>query len=154
MRVARHGVSAELPAGWDARVYRRDADEAGATTHSVLHAATFPLPPGRGDFGSGAVERMGRGDVFVALIEFHPDAAATPLFARKGLPRRLEPASFGPNRLQRALPGQSGTQRFFSADGRAFCLYVVLGDDRRREALLPAVHRLLAGVRLDPLSRS
>ncbi len=151
MRVERHGLSAEVPAGWDARVYRRAPDGTQATTHAVLHAASFPLPADRGDFGSGAVERMRRGDVFVALVEYHPDAADTTLFARRGLPRRLPPESFGPNKLQRALPGQAGMQRFFHAGGRAFCLYVVLGDDRRRDALLPPVHRLLATLALEPL---
>ena len=36
--------------------------------------------------------------------------------------------AFDRNSLQRAVPGQSGLQQFFTHRGRAFCLYVVLGS--------------------------
>ena len=48
------------------------AGAAPETTHAVVHAATFPLPRERGDYGDGAVQRMSDTDVFVALVEFHP----------------------------------------------------------------------------------
>lgn len=143
-RISSHGLALDVPAGWDARIYRRAA-EAGATTHPVLHAANFPLPSERGDFGSGAVELMGPTHVLVVLIEFHPAAASTATFASQGVPR-LDPAAFDPAGLQRILPGQSGFQRFFSVKGRAFCLYVVLGSHARRALLIPEAERLLAGL--------
>ena len=64
------------------------------------------------------------------------------------MPRRLRQAEFGRNRLQRAIPGQSGYQKFFNEGGRAFCLYIVLGDHDRRDELLPVAEALLAGIRL------
>jgi hypothetical protein len=142
VRLARHGLALDLPSGWDGRIYRR-ALGAGAPTNAVLHAANFALPADRGDYGSGAVEHMGRGHVLVVLIEHDLAAAGAGLFRRQGLPLPLRPADFSPQALQRTLPGQSGVQRFFTWRGRPFCLYVVLGSHAGRARLLPVVNALL-----------
>jgi hypothetical protein len=134
--VAAYGLSIDVPPGWDARVYRRPATPP-ESTHPVLHAGNFPLPGDRGDYGSGAVERMGAGNVFLALLEFHPSATDSALFSRSGRPSTLDPSAFSPGSLQRSLPGQAGTQAFFSDHGRAFCLYVVLGSWTDRARLVP-----------------
>lgn len=143
--VSAYGLSFDVPSGWDARVYRRPAAPP-ESTHPVLHAANFPLPGDRGDYGSGAVERMGAANVFLALLEFHPSATDSALFARSGRPSSLDPDGFSPGSLQRSLPGQAGTQAFFSDNGRAFCLYVVLGSWADRGRLVPlatdALHRV------------
>ena len=150
MFLARHGLGVELPSGWDGRIYRPAADEPGATTNAIMHAANFPLPERREDYGGGAVERMRAADVLVVLLEFDRAAAASPLFAqRQGLPRRLAPSSFGPNHLQRILPGQAGAQFFFTEAGRAWTLYVVIGSWANRAALAAQAGRLLATVRLE-----
>ena len=160
MRFDRSGIAVTLPPGWEVALHVREQVPAGvrletlgdvalssaapdATTHPVLHAASFPLPPDRGDYGSGAVDVMTATDVLITLLEFHPDAASTALFATPGPPRALTSDSFGAQSLQRVLPGQSGCQRFFSASGRAFCLYVVLGSHARRHLLVPVVNALL-----------
>ena len=122
--------------------------EAG-TTHAVLHAASFPLPNDRGDFGSGAVERMRPHDVLVALVEMGPESVGTALFAAAGPPRQLSSQDFDPSSLLRAIPGQVGTQRFFSARGRAFCLYVVL-DGHQPGPLMPVVNSLLQSLQIRP----
>lgn len=174
MRFDRAGIAVELPAGWDALLYRREELPSpsplpdgsfrrqslepgalerlapGATTHPVLHTASFPMPPDRGDYGSGAVEVMDTQDIFVSLLEFHPDAAATPLFAEQGVPQDLSSDDFRAGALQRSLPGQSGCQRFFSEQGRAFCLYVVLGSHARRHLLVPTVNALLESLEIAP----
>lgn len=152
-----HGIDVALPAGWDGRLYRRDPGEPTAaaemsptgTTYAVLHAASFPLPADRGDFGSGAVEMMRRDDVLMVLVEHGPEAVGTALFAAPGPPSRLSPRDFGPDSLLRSIPGQLGTQRFFSVNRRAFCLYVVLaGNDLERS--VPVVNSLLRTLRIDP----
>ena len=150
-RLAHRGLSVDVPNGWDARIYRRADAAPDATTHAVLHAANFPLPEDRGDYGSNAVERMGASHVLVALLEFDPQAAATPLFANRGIPRRLTGEMFSPHQLQRTIAGQAGTQVFFNEGGRAFCLYVVLGGYRNRGAVVPVVNDLLATLRVTPL---
>ncbi|MGH3665047.1 MAG: hypothetical protein ACRDU8_02950 [Egibacteraceae bacterium] len=154
MKLAHHGLSADLPRGWDGRIFRRAQEEEGGTSNPILHAATVPLPQDRGDFGSGVVDLLGDDDVFVALVEYDPEAAATALFRRQGVPRRLAASLFGPNRLQRAIPGQSGTQVFFTEGGRAYCLYVVLGSGANRGALLGKVHQLLGSLHIERGGRS
>jgi hypothetical protein len=144
--VAAHGLVVTLPDRWEARLYLRDALAAdGESINPVLHVANFALPPGRGDFGSGAVDVMGARHAFVALLEYDAAEAGTPLFAARGMPRpRLR--DFAPNALQRAIPGQLGSQQFFTERSRAFCLYVVLGSRQDAPALLGDLHTLLEGI--------
>lgn len=148
MRLARHGVAIDVPRGWDVRVYRRQPQDDVATTHAIVHAGNFALPANRGDYGSGAVELMNRNNVFISLIEFHPDAARTPLFKRSGVPV-LKVATFSPRKLQRTIRGQAGTQHFFNHNGRAFCLFVVLGDYGNRVRLVRQANELVAALRFD-----
>ncbi len=157
-----HGIAATLPAGWDGRIsVRRDGipDQLvaasgtrvlAARSRPVVHLANFGLPADRGDFGSGAVELMGDGDVFVVLFEHEPEASAAALFRAAGLPRTLTARDFDPTTLRRGIAGQSGHQAFFHEPGRAFCLYVVLGSHARRARLVPEVNRVLATVTFAP----
>jgi hypothetical protein len=162
MRLTGHGISAALPRGWEGGIVRQPGiDVAAARHHSLrpdraftsaavatslpaVHLANFPLPAERGDFGSGAVEVMGPDDVFMSLVEYGPENVGTPLFAAAGPPTRLSPGDFSPHALQRTLPGQAGYQAFFTTAGRAFCLYVVLGDRRNAGALVAAADAVLA----------
>jgi hypothetical protein len=151
------GINVEVPSGWDARIFKRPELQAASvhaqgepTTHAILHAANFALPSERGDFGSGAVELMRRGDVLVTLVEYHPNSAGSALFANEGLPRPLRPEEFDPSTLQRRMPGQAGVQRFFSSGGRAYALYVVLGSYGDRRRLVELVNDVLATVDLEP----
>ncbi len=151
--VAAHGISIELPAGWDGEIHIRDLDgdptDDVVDAKPVLHAANFPLQPGRGDFGSGAVETMGRPGVFLAVVEYEHESAGTRLFANP-FPGRLEAREFGPTNLQRPLPGQSGAQRFCSTGDRAFCVYAVLGSHARRGVLVPELNRALRMIAIAP----
>lgn len=160
MQVRGFGIRADLPRGWEAAM-RAAAPEVAARTEAaalsvapappVLHAGTFPLPVDRGDFGSGAVDTMQQGDTFVALLEYDAEEADTPLFAARGLPRRLDPRRFSASSLQRVLPGQAGYQHFFTEGGRAFCLYVVLGDEEDKLVQVRRVEQMLASIVIDPL---
>ncbi len=167
--LAAHGIEVSLPAGWEGRVFRRPvAGEAASaeaniegepaapmeTTNAVLHASTIPLPPGVGDFASGAVDKLGHDDLIIVLFEYDPASADQPLFQASGLPRQLGPDDFSPNVMQRAIRGQAGSQKFFNDQGRAFCLYVVLGAFARRNALVPRVNQVLASLTIDPLDAS
>lgn len=144
--VAAHGLRVDLPQRWEARLYLRDATAtASESINPVVHLGNFPLPPRRGDYGSGAVEVMRAAHAFVALVEFGAAEADTPLFAARGIPRPGL-SDFAPNALQRRLPGQLGVQRFFTESGRAFCLYVVLGSARFARQLVSEVHGVLDNV--------
>jgi hypothetical protein len=120
----------------------------GPLTTVAAHGLRVELPPRRGDYGSGAVEMMRAGHVFVALVEFGAVEADTALFAARGIPRP-ELADFAPNALQRRLPGQLGVQRFFTENGRAFCLYVVLGSARFGQQLIGEVRDVLGNLAVD-----
>jgi len=146
--VRAHGVSVRELGGWDVRISRRPPTEPEERTHSVTHISNFPLPAQRGDFGSGAVERMGRDDILVVLVEFDADSATTPLFAQRGLPKP-HAGDFDPRKLQRTLAGQSGGQWFFNTGTRAFTLYVVLGSHDRRARLVPKVNAILDQLTID-----
>ncbi len=129
MRVAGHGISIDVPAGWEARIFRRGGGG------PVLHIATFELLDRDGDFGAAATGRMRDDDVFAALIEYRVDdqlRAGVGLFAAGGLPAPPEADEFDPMHLQVTRRGQLGRQRFFTHDSRPYCLYMVIQPVRRR----------------------
>lgn len=137
------GLHLAAPAGWEVRLRRQT--ETHGRQNVVVHAATVPLVPGRGDFGSGVVTTLGVDDLFVCLLEYDLAAAATALFAVQGIPRPA-PIEFSPNAMQRTLPGQSGGQWFFTVAGRPWCLHVVLGSHARRVPGAVRVNALLDGL--------
>ena len=150
-RLFAHGIGLGLPRGWDAEIFLRDLDgdptDDVTDNKPVLHVANFALPPERGDFGSTAVEAMGRPGVFLAVLEYERAAARSNLFAHR-FPQRLLVREFGPNNLQRPLPGQSGAQRFVRSGGRAFCVYAVLGSHGLRRRLVPELNRVLETIEI------
>ena len=52
--------------------------------------------------------------------------------------------------LRRGIPGQSGTQWFFTESGRPFSFYAVLGSHAQRPALVPHVNTLLVVAHAEP----
>jgi hypothetical protein len=156
-RLQQSGIEIDLPPGWEGRIFSRTSTHAPGSApagrsvepvHPVLHAANFAVPTDAGDFGGGAVEQMGNGHVFVSLIDYGPESAGTPLFGSRTLPQVLRTDQFDPMTLQRTLVGQSGTQQFFTAAGRGFCLYVVLGAHLFRVRLVPLVNEALRTLRI------
>jgi hypothetical protein len=143
-----HGISIELPARWNGRVFRRPGSGAR------LHAGDFQLALGDGEFGDASTAAMPAGSTFIALAEYRPGAGLEPgrgLFAPRRLPSRLDPSAFTTTGLAHPRPGQAGMQHFFTLSGRPFCLYVVVaasGALRRRR--LAVLDRVLATVRIAP----
>jgi hypothetical protein len=134
VRLSGHGLSIDVPDGWEARILRR------AGGGPVLHAATFALHEHDGDFGAAATGRMGGDDIFCALLEFVGDdraRAGVGLFEPAGRPRP-DPTEFRAHQLQVTRPGQYGWQRFYTEEGRLCCAYAVVMPRRR------SVHRLVA----------
>lgn len=152
MRLTGHGLAVDVPVAWEGEIYRRDTaafDKAhGGTTRPVLHLANFALPAERGDYGSNAVEMMRAGDTFTALLEFEPAASSKSLFS--SAPPVLTGDEMRRDSLQRPLPNQAGSQSFFQVAGRAFCLYVVVGDYHDRFAAAVEVNDLMASLEVDP----
>jgi hypothetical protein len=148
--VSAYGVSVTPPPGWDVRA-RRASPIGRETAHVVVHGATFPLPAARADYGDGAVQLMGAGDVFVALVEFAPDAVGTALFAAEGWPPPLAGGDFSRTTLQHSLPGQAGAQRWFTVSGRPWCLYTVVGAWERRRELAARANAFVSGIAVGPV---
>jgi hypothetical protein len=144
-----HGLAVGLPTGWEGRIQRRAVSVATEQTHAVVHLANFALPEERDDFGGGVTTLMRSADVFVVLFEYGPDAVGTPLFAAQGIPL-VTADMFGSKRLQRPLPGQLGCQRFFTAQGRPFCLYVVAGSRAYLPRILAQVNAVLTNLDVAP----
>lgn len=141
-------ISVDLPDNWEGSIDGGGFPllASGAQRPTVVHAATFPLPPGRGSFGSGATELMNSDDILIVLFEYGPQSVGTALFQERGIPRSLNGDDFNRDVLQHGITGQSGLQRFFSERGRAFCLYVVLGSHIDRSELVKRVNGVLSEV--------
>jgi hypothetical protein len=146
MRIDGHGVSIDVPHGWDARIFCRE----GAAP--VLHAATFALKESDGDFGAAATGRMRGDDVFIAVLEYRADAVLLPgagLFDAHR-PLGLRASELGSNQLQVTRAGQLGCQRFYTEAGRPFCLYAVIQPLRRGpDELIAELSGVVATLRLD-----
>jgi hypothetical protein len=123
VRLAAHGIALELPRGWDGRLFRV------AGSDPILHAASFPLPPTDGDFGSGATAIMPARGAFLTLKEYRAGPRLLPgagLFAARSIPLPLKPGRFHPRALQVTRSGHAGFQHFFTSSARPFCLYAVI----------------------------
>lgn len=146
VRISGHGRSVEVPAGWEARIFRREGAQ------PVLHVASFALNEGDGDFGTAATGRMRAGDAFAALIEYQIGPKLVPgrgLFSHLGRPRVPGAHELRANQLQVARRGQLGCQRFFTDFGRPFCLYIVLEPGRMRpERLMSKLGEVLETLEL------
>ncbi|MCU1357530.1 MAG: hypothetical protein JWM89_2948 [Acidimicrobiales bacterium] len=158
MKLQAHGIETDLPPGWEGRIalrnpptgHTRALGTTGEVPNPVVHLANFALPEDRGDFGSGAVDLMGEQHVLVVLFEYGPECAGTALFRRKGIPTKLTPSMFSGSALQRTLPDQAGCQVFFTAAGRAFCCYAVLGRQAAAARVLPQANATLAATKIGP----
>ena len=49
MKISGHGISLNLPAAWEGRIYQRPQG------FPIVHAGSFALPADDADFGSGAI---------------------------------------------------------------------------------------------------
>lgn len=144
MSIRNHGISIEVPDGWEAQIVKRGS---GAR----LHVATFALLDSDGDFGAAATGRMRHGDAFAALVEYVDPEKIRPdvgLYAARR-PPVPEYHEFAPMALQVTRPGQLGWQRFFTESGRTCCLYAVIKPGAGRPAkLVRSLGAVLATLRI------
>ena len=158
-----HGITAELPSGWEGRIAKpaRSAPKVGTlpATAATLdaevvmpfaHFANMSLPAKMDSFGGGAVERLADDKVLICLVEYSPECVGTALFSGRSLPRKLSPRDFHRRSLQRILPGQTGSQTFLTESGRPFCLYVVAGSFLRIGSMVRQVNAVLRGIQIAP----
>ena len=147
------GVRVDLPDGWEARARLQPPSVPGERGNLLLHAATVPLPPERGDFGSGVVDVLGPDDVFVVAVRVRLGRRRRARCSPSGACPSRVPSDFSTAVLQRTQLGHSGAQWFFTVAGRPFCLHVVLGSHARRAAGAARVAALLSRTTVSELPR-
>lgn len=150
MILRKEGISVDLPPGWEGRAFVPDAPPP-SLNFPVLHAASFAMVPDDSSFAGRLAAAMSRRDAMFSLVEYDPRLAGDALFRENSLPIVVSPADVHPMAMQVPRRGQGAVQRFFAASKRAFCLYVIVGDDRARFAQL---NHILASLRVEPLARA
>jgi len=153
MRLSKDGLSVDLPAGWEGRAFIPSVPPP-ALNFPVLHASSFPMVPDDSSFAGRLAAAMGERDAVLSLVEFDPRLSGDALFREHRLPLRVAPAEVHPMAMQVPRSGQGGTQRFFAASGRAFCLYLVVGQLGDARARFSELDVILGSIRVDPLARS
>ena len=73
-------------------------------------------------------------DVLVVLFEYDAAAADAAALRARAASRVASADDFSPGVCNAPIPGQAGCQFFFTEDGRAFCLYAVIGSYARARA--------------------
>ena len=136
MKLSAHGISVELPHGWEGKIYRRRGGD------PTFHAANYALPGWDGDFGSVATEHMPTSGSFLVITEYRPGQGLEPgkgLFAADAIPLPLDAREFRSRTLHIGRRGQLGFQHFFTAAGRPFCLYAVMKPRRHKDVVSAGV---------------
>ena len=149
MIISGHGLSVDVPDGWDARIYKRRLPKGEpGESFPIIHASNVALPVDPGDYGGGAVKTMGPGGMFVALLEFGPSYQRTPGFAPVAAVPSVRFEDFSPQTMQVFIPGGLGLQRFFVYAGRSFCCYAVAGSAAGLESSINEINGVLASLAL------
>ena len=144
-----HGLALTIHDGWEARIWMPDLPPP-AENHSVVRLANFALPLTKNTYAEDVADGLRAGEVVASLAEFSPTLADRGLYAPQGVPA-VEPTDLDPRAVQRQAPGRAGVQRFFSAHGRAFSLYIVArsgaGLDRAMRELAAQLRGLTVAAR-------
>ncbi|HXY71669.1 MAG TPA: hypothetical protein VEM41_03930 [Actinomycetota bacterium] len=149
MILSKDGISVDLPVGWEGRAFVPSVPPP-ALNFPVLHASSFAMVPDDSSFAGRLAAAMSERDAMFSLVEYDPRLAGDALFREHRLPMRVSPAEVHPTAMQVPRRGQGGAQRFFAASSRAFCLYVIVGNERARFGELDAI---LASLRIEPIAR-
>jgi hypothetical protein len=144
-----HGLALTVHDGWEARIWMPDLPPP-AENHPVVRLANFALPLTKNTYAEDVADGLRAGEVVASLAEFSPTLADRGLYAPQGVPA-VEPTDLDPRAVQRQAPGRAGVQRFFSAHGRAFSLYIVArsgaGLDRAMRELAAQLRGLTVAAR-------
>ena len=151
MALSAHGIGAQLPAGFEGRIFVR-ASVGEEISRPVAQFATFTIPQGIGDFGGNTETSLGPSDIFAVLFEYGPESVGRALFAAQGVPSGLTTMDFLPYVMRPGVGGSLGIQRFFTVSGRPFMFYARLGSLQQQAALVQQVNQLLANLVIQPLT--
>jgi hypothetical protein len=147
-KLERHGISIDIPRGWEGRIFVPDLPPP-AINLPIMHVTDTVLTHERSSYAPELASRFGGTGALIALLEFEGKLADKGLYAPQGLDLPLRAERLNPNALQFPIPDQAGHQYFFSARGRAFCLYVVMGTGSGLHERLRTVNDMLGTLRFD-----
>jgi hypothetical protein len=147
-RLEGHGIAIRLPRAWEGRIFLPDLAPP-AVNLPVVHVTDRPLATPRSSFAPELAARAGAEGTLFALVEYEPALAGRGLYAAGPPTPPIPRDALHPAALQVPNPAQEGRQWFFSAAGRAFCLYLVVGIGRGLDARLAHVNEVLASLRID-----
>ena len=140
----------DVPPAWEVNIRRESAmlfgGDPDVVEPAVMHLANFQLPTELADYGNEIYTALGPADVFVSVIDFGPLTADQQLFDHQGMPIPLTPDSFSEDAAVRGLQGGTASQQFFQAQGRGYCLYVVIGSHKERADVLQELNTVLASI--------
>lgn len=129
-----NGLALDVGRGWEARMWVPDLPPP-AINRPVIRMANFPMPLTKDTYPVEVAEGLRPGDVVASLVEFEPASAGRGLYAGDGVPA-IRNADLDPRAVQGGGAGRAGLQRFFSANGRAFSLYLIAREGGSLRAAL------------------
>ena len=146
-QVRAHGLAVSTHRGWEVRIWMPDLPPP-AENHPVVRLVNFAMPSTKNTYAEDVADELRPGQVIASLAEFSPASAGSGLYAPQGVPK-LRIDDFDPRAVQRAIPGRSGLQRFFTVAGRAFSLYVIARDGAGLARAVDELGRQLQGLVVD-----
>lgn len=148
VRLAGEGLALDVQRGWEARIFTPDLPPP-AINLPIVRLTNFAMPLTRDTYAEDVADELKPGHVVASLVEFDGALADRGLYAPQGVPT-LHETDLDPRAVQRQLPGQAGVQRFFSARGRAFSLYVVARQGPKLTQALQELHASLRSLVVEP----
>lgn len=176
MLIQGHGVSLDLPTGWEGEIYTQTDVDEPVSGLPVLHASDFPLPADHrdADFGQAVIPTIQSNGKFFSLVEFWPDVVAqrnvinpsssgsyaSPIlrpsgykFQPVGIPATVAGAAYRASKTIGDLPPSNvpvASQKLFNASGRMFCLYRVIGSAANAEIKAQRINDVVASLEVEP----
>jgi hypothetical protein len=144
--VSGHGLSIELPDGWDGRVYYNS--DGGVRVLQFANFPMVPVPPQgpEDDIASRSRTDLGSGQVVVVLTEYLDCECGD--YAHAELPISLHPeAGAG---IEGADPSHAFARLTFENGGRSFDLWADFGSDPAPTGLVDEVNGALATLHVEP----
>ena len=149
--VASEGIQFEIPDSWS-YLTTPPLTEAEGYAGVNFRAASMAFPIDESSFASGTMGLLGPLDAAFVLQEEVPGPEVVPgqgyYDALK--PENLTLVSFSDERLQVTRDGQYGYLEPFSASGRAFHIYAVLGSVAAAGSSLSAINGALSSLVVNP----
>jgi hypothetical protein len=142
MNLGALGLSVDLPPGWEGRILVMTSED--GTRYPNLHAGNFSLRPEGSTFGQFSIERMDMDKALVVAVEYGPGSVGTPLFSSGRWPPTLSAHDLNPANFPGPRPeGLAANQNFVTVNGRALCIYTVMGLDRGGAPRIEEVNTVL-----------